>query len=45
MERLRMMVGAYYAERGWNAEGCVPSTQIAELHLTDLAQSPNAEPA
>jgi aldehyde:ferredoxin oxidoreductase len=34
--RLREMVGAYYAARGWDAEGQVPAALVEQLHLTDL---------
>jgi aldehyde:ferredoxin oxidoreductase len=36
-ERLRAMVQAYYAARGWDHDGRIPSEQIAELTLTDLS--------
>jgi aldehyde:ferredoxin oxidoreductase len=35
-ERLQRMVAAYYAARGWDASGCVPSALSAELNLLDL---------
>ena len=34
--RLRDMVGAYYAARGWDAAGQVPAALVEELGLTDL---------
>ena len=36
-ERLRVMVMAYYKERGWDAEGSVPVAQVRDLGLEDLA--------
>jgi aldehyde:ferredoxin oxidoreductase len=36
-ERLREMVGAYYAARGWDEQGRVSAALIEELQLTDLA--------
>jgi aldehyde:ferredoxin oxidoreductase len=35
-ERLRSMVRAYYAARGWDAEGRVPAALVEQLCLTDL---------
>jgi aldehyde:ferredoxin oxidoreductase len=35
-ERLHAMIRAYYAARGWTAEGDVPRELVEELHLTDL---------
>jgi aldehyde:ferredoxin oxidoreductase len=35
-ERLTAMVRAYYAERGWSADGRVPDAQADELGLTDF---------
>jgi aldehyde:ferredoxin oxidoreductase len=35
-ERLREMVGAYYAARGWDAAGRVPTALVEDLGLTDL---------
>lgn len=34
--RLEAMIQAYYAARGWNQDGDVPSTLVASLQLTDL---------
>jgi aldehyde:ferredoxin oxidoreductase len=36
-ERLQAMIAAYYAARGWDAEGRVPQAQRRELSLEDLA--------
>jgi aldehyde:ferredoxin oxidoreductase len=36
-ERLQEMVQAYYAGRGWNADGTVPASLVAELELIALA--------
>jgi aldehyde:ferredoxin oxidoreductase len=36
-ERLRAMVAAYYAARGWDEEGRVPAGLVEELGLQDLA--------
>ena len=38
-ERLRGMVAAYYAERGWSADGLVPQHRVQELELVDLTNS------
>jgi aldehyde:ferredoxin oxidoreductase len=35
-ERLRAMVRAYYAARGWDEEGRVPASVVEELGLRDL---------
>ena len=35
-ERLRAMIRAYYAARGWTLEGDVPRTLVEALQLTDL---------
>jgi aldehyde:ferredoxin oxidoreductase len=35
-ERLHAMVRAYYAARGWDAEGRVPEAQVRDLGLEDL---------
>jgi aldehyde:ferredoxin oxidoreductase len=37
-ERLRAMVAAYYAARGWDEAGRVPRALVAELGLEDLAR-------
>jgi aldehyde:ferredoxin oxidoreductase len=34
-ERLQAMIGAYYAARGWDAEGRVPADLVASLGLDD----------
>src|SRR5262249_23034860 len=34
-ERLREMVAAYYRERGWDDQGCVPAQQIDDLGLSE----------
>lgn len=50
-ERLDGMIAAYYAARGYDADGRVPSTLAAELNLTplpvasDAAASPRSAPA
>ena len=36
-ERLREMIQAYYAARGWDREGRVPAEIIESLQLSDLA--------
>jgi aldehyde:ferredoxin oxidoreductase len=36
-ERLDAMIGAYYAERGWDKQGRVLPALLAELRLTDLS--------
>jgi aldehyde:ferredoxin oxidoreductase len=36
-ERLQEMIQAYYAARGWDGDGGVPSAVIDSLQLTDLA--------
>lgn len=38
-ERLQSMIAAYYADRGWDATGHVPSELIEQLQLGDLATS------
>jgi aldehyde:ferredoxin oxidoreductase len=40
--RLRAMIQAYYAARGWDQEGCVPPESVERLQLTDLGPSPPA---
>jgi len=35
-ERLREMIQAYYAARGWDSDGCVPRRAIDHLKLTKL---------
>ena len=34
---LQMMVSAYYCTRGWNADGTIPDSKLAELELLSLA--------
>jgi aldehyde:ferredoxin oxidoreductase len=36
LERLREMIAAYYAARGWDERGEVPKALLDELRLTDL---------
>ncbi len=36
-ERLREMIQAYYAARGWDRNGVVPRARVEELGLADLA--------
>jgi aldehyde:ferredoxin oxidoreductase len=36
-ERLREMIQAYYASRGWDRQGQVPAMSIESLNLTELA--------
>jgi len=36
-ERLQSMIAAYYAVRGWDADGRVPATLVEQLHLNDLS--------
>ncbi len=37
--RLEAMVRAYYAARGWDAEGCVPAGAVAALGLGDVCSA------
>jgi aldehyde:ferredoxin oxidoreductase len=38
-ERLEAMIQAYYAARGWDADGQVPAALLAKLHLGELASA------
>ena len=42
-ERLRVMIAAYYAARGWDERGFVPGTVVHELTLDDLAGEANSQ--
>ena len=39
---LQMMVSAYYCTRGWNADGTIPDSKLAELELLSLASPTEA---
>ena len=39
---LQMMVSAYYCTRGWNADGTIPNSKLAELELLSLVSPTEA---
>ena len=44
-DELRVMIGSYYAARGWTEDGLIPAEKLAALGMEDIAADIGVETA